>query len=201
MNEALLTTFARAAEYRFLTILLSPPTDGRRDGLAELSPSVKFEDGFDPAALLLPQDEEASLEAFRVIGQAGRVSVCASDYVEDGYADKGPIIGDIAGFYHAFGFEPSLPENPDHFGNLFEFLAFLALKQAWCTETDDTEQARIAAEAEQKLLAEHIHPFLGRFAERLADFAGDAYGPVADFVGLYAGRWQVTTIPMREVEL
>jgi len=201
VTATLLTHFARAAEYRFLSIVLSPPAAGRRKSLDELAPSVRFEDGFDVAALLLPHDEESSLEAFKVIGQAGRVSVCASDYVEDGYADKGPIIGDVAGFYGAFGFEPSLPENPDHFGNLFEFLAFLALKQAWCLEDGHPEQARIAEDAEQKLLAEHVHPYLGRFAERLSEFAGAVYAPVAGYVGDYAGRWQDTTVPMREVEL
>jgi len=164
---------------------------------------VAFEEGFDVAPLLAPCDEDAEVEAFGLLGQAGRVSGCASDYVEDGYADKGPILGDVAGFYRAFGFEPMLAENPDHFGNLFEFLAFLALKQAWCVEAGHPDQAEIAADAEGKLLAEHVHPYLARFAERLSGFAaeGGAYAPVAGYVGRYAARFGDAPTPMREVEL
>jgi nitrate reductase assembly molybdenum cofactor insertion protein NarJ len=183
-------SFERATEYRFLHTLLREPFDGRREALEALATTMSFEEGADSGPLLAASDERAQTEAFRLLGQAGRVSVCASDYVDGGYADKGPILADIAGFYGAFGFRPTMPENPDHFANIFEFLAVLALKEAWALEEGDLEGAEVARDAERKLVEEHVHPYLGRFAERLASFAAPdgVYGPVAEYVGRREGE-------------
>jgi TorA maturation chaperone TorD len=184
VTTTLKMSFERAAEYRFLHTLLREPFEGRREALRALAREIRWEEGADPDPLLLASDEEAMAEAFRLHGQAGNVSACASDYVDGGYADKGPILADIAGFYEAFGFRPSLPENPDHFANLFEFLTILALKEAWALEEGDLEAAEIARDAERKLVEEHVHPYFGRFAERLSSFAapGGAYCAVAEYL-------------------
>ncbi len=180
----------RAGRYRFLHLLLGPPAPGRRVRLWELGREAGGEEGESLDPLLAAEDEAVVEEAFRLLGPAGPVPVTASDYVEDGYADKGPILGDIAGFYRAFGFSPGIPGTPDHFAILFEFLSLLALKQAWARQEGDREQVSVARRAEEDLLAEHVHPFLARFARRLESFAppGGAYLAVARYVAAFAER-------------
>ena len=186
--------FGRSARYRFLFLLLRPPAPGRREELRALAGEIPWEEHESPPPLISVGDEDVAREAFRLIGQEGSVSACASDYVEDGYADKGPILADVAGFYRAFGFEPTLAENPDHFATMFEFLAFLALKQAWSESRGEPEQRDIAAEAERKMTAEHVLPYLARFAERLDSAVpeGGAYEAVARHVSAFAASRELT---------
>ncbi|MHC4470839.1 MAG: molecular chaperone TorD family protein [Planctomycetota bacterium] len=176
----------RAARYRLLHLLVRPPVPGRREEIEAVGREIP---GLGLEPLIAASDEEAAAEAFRLLGQAGSVSACASDYVEDGYADKGPFLADVAGFYRAFGFTPTLAENPDHFAAMFEFLSFLALKQAWAGREGDEEQREIAADAEAKLLAERVRPYLSRFSERLLAAAppGGAFEAVARHVAMTAG--------------
>jgi len=182
--RALQTCFRRAAQYRFAALLLRPPWPGRRAALVELAGETSWSDGPDPGPVAEAEDAAVEAEAFRVLGQAGDVSALSSDYVGSGYADKGPILADVAGFYRAFGYEPSLREPPDHFAAIFEFLSFLSLKRTWALLEGDPEQARIAQEAEEKLRAEHLDGRFGRFLERLEEKApeGGTYREVARFL-------------------
>ncbi len=175
---------SRSAAYRFLHLLLRPPAPGRRAELRKLSGEAPKAWGEELPSLLGPSDEEVMTESFRLLAPVGPVSLSAANHVDDGYADKGPILGDIAAFYRAFGFTPSLSEPPDHFACLFEFLSFAALKEAWALEQGDEEQARICREAEEELLGQHVHPYLSRFAEKLARAAppGGFYASAARLV-------------------
>ena len=150
------------------------------------------EHGVDLGPALGPDDDAVEAERCRLLGSAGSVSAYASDYVRDGYADKGPILGDIAGFYRAFGFEAKLAEAPDHFANLLSFLALLAVKQAYAEYHGNAEEAEVAKDAESKLLAEHLHPYLGRFAARLAVCAPEegVYAAVAAGLTEAAAKWE-----------
>jgi len=161
----------RAVRYRFLALLLEPPRAGRQETLRALAREARFGGELDLTPALAPDDAAVEVEHFRLLGEAGRVSCAASAYVREGFADKGPILGDIAGFYRAFGWTPPCRETPDHFANLFAFLAFLTLKEAYAAHREDTEEAEVARDAEAKLLSRHVHPYLGRFAERLRDHA------------------------------
>lgn len=172
----------RAARRRFLGLLLEPPRRGRQAALRALALEIPPGEALaDLGPALRPSDDEVEAEHFRVLGAGGAVSACASDYVEGGFADKGPILADIAGFYRAFAFEPGAREAPDHFACMFEFLAFLALKQAYAALGSEPEQAEVAAAAERAFIAEHVAPYLARFAERLAAAAraGGAYEAIA----------------------
>ncbi|MEW6743730.1 MAG: molecular chaperone TorD family protein [Planctomycetota bacterium] len=171
----------RGARWRLLSSLLEPPRPGRQERLRTLvsETPLGFDADLEPA--LAPDDGALIAEHFACLRPAGCVSACASDYIEGGFADKGPILADIAGFYRAFGFEPELREAPDHFANLLACLAFLAVKQAYMMHLGDGAQARLAQEAEAKLFREHVRSYLERFAANLADVApeGSAYGAIA----------------------
>jgi TorA maturation chaperone TorD len=75
-------------------------------------------------------------------------------------------IGDVTGFYNAFGLGPSRghPERPDHVSVECEFMAFLALKEACAAESHGPEKADLCRDASRKFLEEH----LGRFGRALA---------------------------------
>jgi hypothetical protein len=158
----------KAAIRRFLYIALCPPRPGHQEDLRAIAaelPKGEFEGVKD---LLTATDDEVAAEGFRLIGPAGVVPITSSNYIEDGYADKGPKLGDAAGFHKAFDFTATLSESPDHFATIFEFLSFLALKEAWESADGDESQAELCRDAEAKFLTEHVTPYLPRFAERLA---------------------------------
>jgi DMSO reductase family type II enzyme chaperone len=76
-------------------------------------------------------------------------------------------IGDVTGFYNAFGLGPSRghPERPDHIAVECEFMAFLALKEACAAEAHaSAEKADLCRDASRKFLEGH----LGRFGRALA---------------------------------
>ncbi|MBI3098585.1 MAG: molecular chaperone TorD family protein [Planctomycetes bacterium] len=140
---------------------LPPPGGGRvgrggRDVLGE---------DLDP--ILDLSEESAAAEHFRIFRPAGPISPLASDHIGSGFADKGPILADIAGFYRAFGFTPLAGEPPDHLASMLAFLSFLALKQAYALHAGLDEEAAIAREAEEKFLATHLTGPLTRFLDAL----------------------------------
>ncbi|MBI2876995.1 MAG: molecular chaperone TorD family protein [Candidatus Tectomicrobia bacterium] len=73
-------------------------------------------------------------------------------------------LGDIAGFYRAFGLETSekVAERADHLGLELEFMGFLAYKEAHARRHPGStlEQVTVCQEAQRKFLKEH----LGRWA-------------------------------------
>ena len=174
----------RAAKYRALHLLLRPPTSTRQEELRALADDLSEEEEVNLRPVLDQTDEQVEAEGFRVLKPAGPVSLSSSNYIRDGYADMGPILGDVAGFYHAFGYEPFPGESPDHFASLAGFLSHVCLKEAWATNEGDEEGAEICRDAEAKLLAEHVMPYLLRLAETLSEAApeGGYYTAVAEII-------------------
>ncbi len=68
--------------------------------------------------------------------------------------DKGAILGDLCGFYRAFGWQPApdTAEKPDHLATELEFMGMLLIMLARAEETGHAEHAAITRDA------------LGRFA-------------------------------------
>lgn len=79
-------------------------------------------------------------------------------------------LGDIAGFYRAFGVEVSdrAKERLDHIAVELEFMAFLTLKEAYAFTHHGEEQASICREGEQRFLEEHLGRWAPIFARLLA---------------------------------
>jgi TorA maturation chaperone TorD len=73
--------------------------------------------------------------------------------------DKGAILGDLAGYYRAFGWAPdqSTGEKPDHLLTELEFAAVLLVMQAQAP----AESANVTAEALGSFAANHLHDWLG----------------------------------------
>lgn len=78
-------------------------------------------------------------------------------------------LGDIAGFYSAFGLEVSddIRERPDHISTQLEFMHFLTYKETYARENHGKENAEICREAQKTFLREHLGRWAPIFLERL----------------------------------
>jgi DMSO reductase family type II enzyme chaperone len=86
-------------------------------------------------------------------------------------------LGDIAGFYRAFGLEVSDEnrERLDHISAQLEFMHFLAYKEAYAREHHGKKETEICWEAQRKFLKEHLGRWAPLFLERLADKAENGF--------------------------
>jgi len=78
-------------------------------------------------------------------------------------------MGDIAGYYKAFGLELAevVHERLDHLSVEMEFLHFLAYKESYALCHDGEEKLQIVVDAEKKFVRDHV----GRWAPLFADMA------------------------------
>lgn len=86
-------------------------------------------------------------------------------------------IGDVTGFYAAFGLRPARahPERADHVSMECEFMAFLALKEACAAETDSAENADLCRDASRNFLERHLGRFGRAFANRVRRRTGEPF--------------------------
>ena len=97
-------------------------------------------------------------------------------------------LADIAGFYSAFGLEPSAahPERHDHLALELEFMAFLLGLERTAVESDNAdcvERRAICRDAQRKFLAEHLVWWVPTFARLLSlQDSGGFYDAVSQFL-------------------
>lgn len=86
-------------------------------------------------------------------------------------------LGDIQGFYKAFGVDTSDIERErcDHVSVEMEFMHFLLYKQAYALENHGDEKAQICVDAQKKFLKEHIGKWVPLFAVLFGRKAGDGF--------------------------
>jgi TorA maturation chaperone TorD len=80
------------------------------------------------------------------------------------------VMGDIAGFYKAFGVELSrdIHERLDHLSVELEFMHFLAYKESYARCHDGADKTQIVVDAQKKFVKEHIGRWVPLFARMLA---------------------------------
>ena len=86
-------------------------------------------------------------------------------------------LGDIQGFYKAFGLDISEVEKErcDHVSVELEFMHFLLYKQAYALENHGDEKAQICVDAQKKFLKEHIGKWVPLFAVLFGRKAGEGF--------------------------
>jgi TorA maturation chaperone TorD len=92
---------------------------------------------------------------------------------------------DVAGFYRAFGLEPSrrAPERPDHIALELEFVALLLAKKRLAT---NTEQVVVCTEAEAAFFRDHLAWWVPSFATGLRrKGAGGLYARVGQVLAAF----------------
>jgi TorA maturation chaperone TorD len=203
---------ARECLYRFLAAALTDPTAGGwslvRDPecgrmAAAAADLLREEAGGESAALgfgeLPPGDldlgpllDELVLSGETLTAEYDRVFglVPAREcvpYETEYYANAEPFFGaqqlaDVAGFYRAFGLEPSRtsPERPDHLTLELEFMAFLLMKKRLAADTaagnDGGEgRAKVCEAAEATFFREHLAWWVPSFATGLRRRAGQVF--------------------------
>jgi hypothetical protein len=75
-------------------------------------------------------------------------------------------LGDIAGYYRAFGLEPSSesPERHDHISLELEFMAWLNTKTLYAMEEGDSDNGILCRDAQVSFLDEHLAWWATAFA-------------------------------------
>jgi TorA maturation chaperone TorD len=107
------------------------------------------------------------------------------------------VMGDIAGFYKAFGVELSkdIHERMDHLSVELEFMHFLAYKESYARCHDGADKIQIVVDAQKKFVKEHIGRWVPLFARMLAKkadsgffrFMADLSSDWMDFDAAYLG--------------
>lgn len=93
-------------------------------------------------------------------------------------------MGDIGGFYRAFGLELSqdTKERLDHISVELEFMHFLAYKEAYAWEQGAQDKALLCAEVQKRFVADHLGRWVPCFAEQVVKKARQGvYGHLARF--------------------
>ena len=148
----------------------------------------------DPAIVLakLPPSAEVANAAYEQTFGLLVSSNCPpyeTEYIDSKFTfQRSQALADIAGFYHAFGLEPSAlrPERQDHLALELEFMALLlGLEQAAAEgdHPDRMEHRAVCADAGRKFLKEHLISWVPTFAHLLSrQDPGGFYGAVSHYL-------------------
>jgi TorA maturation chaperone TorD len=194
--------FARQSLYRFAALTLLDPRAGswkrldalRRDSLVtEAAALVRDEPAaaaeqlalgerpladLDPQPVLkrLPESAAALNEAYeRTFGLlvSGACPPYESEYIDGKFTfQRSQSMGDVGGFYSAFGLQPSRehPERHDHVVLELEFMALLLGLERRAAESDaddGADRAAVCRDAQTKFLKEHLDWWTPAFAKLL----------------------------------
>jgi len=178
---------ARADVYRLLSRAFVYPGKEEMELLQELATDVEDSINF------LPYDIKEAYAAFAGDVAKADVEALKPEYTElfltrmfcpptetiyGKHSFNTPnILGDISGYYKAFGFTLSdkamVPH--DHIAVELEFMSFLELKIAYVLEQEMADNLDICETAKKKFLAEHIGRWIWLFGQNLAERSKEDY--------------------------
>ena len=116
-------------------------------------------------------------------------------------------MGDIAGFYNAFGLQLSqdIHERLDHLSVELEFIHYLAYKESYALLHDGKEKLQTVVDAEKKFVKEHLGRWVPLFAGMLKKKANYGFYKIladftADWVGFEIAFLAVSPQPYSETD-
>lgn len=128
----------------------------------------------------------------------GQIPPYETEYGNEALFQQPQELGDLMGFYQAFGLalKQGKHERPDHVSCEFEFLMFLALKEAFALEQNNGEMLAETRKAQKLFLRDHLGRFLPTFVTQLnREDPSGFYGTLAElclrFVAAECVRLQV----------
>jgi TorA maturation chaperone TorD len=178
VTAAVEQALSRAAIYRVLAAAFAYPAPGHADALAgsAAGAAATAAPGLRPALQALADAAGRATDAALAEGYVklfDRQVACApyeGAYGPPQLGGKAMQLADIAGFYLAFGLTTGAqPDTDDHVGAELEFMAALALKEAWAAGRGDAGRAAIAGDAQRAFLDDHLARWGGAFAARLLE--------------------------------
>lgn len=176
----------RATLYGALALGFRQPTEETFDRLV----SEEGATALAKVAAILDADSAAGLRSAALKLSADNATLSALSYAHRhlfGHTARGPAppyeteygaealfqqpqeLGDLAGFYLAFGLtlNPAEHERADHVSCECEFLSFLCLKKAYALEKGDLSMLEEVRKAARLFLRDHLGRFLPAFAKKL----------------------------------
>jgi len=176
----------RATLYGALALGFRPPTEETVDRLV----SEEGATALAKAAAILDADSAAGLRSAALKFSADKATLSALSHSYRclfGHTVRGPVppyeteygaealfqqpheLGDLAGFYLAFGLtlNPAEHERADHVSCECEFLSFLAMKEAYALESGDLPMLEEVRKAARLFLRDHLGRFVSAFARKL----------------------------------
>ncbi|OGH56446.1 MAG: hypothetical protein A3G34_12445 [Candidatus Lindowbacteria bacterium RIFCSPLOWO2_12_FULL_62_27] len=209
MENAIRSAHLRTAVYELFGRILSAPDPehGRRAlqiaftlGRIESLPAGlrrRFGEFTDTLARLGLNEIERDWQETFGLTDGGPFSLCESEYGMAHIFQKSNRLADISGFYRAFGVEPRAgAERPDHLSVEFEFLSFLAAKEAHALLENRTDRAEVSREAERMFLSDHTGHFCVGLFKRLVD--GQGFYASVSRLGLEAIEWIFSQLSISE---
>ena len=186
-TDALDLALCRATVYSALALAFRPPTETNIARIVEPKNTAALADA---AAFLDSDGKSALVAAIETVARAGRVGVAAlassyralfghtargavapyeTEYGNEALFQQPQELGDLMGFYRAFGLTVKLAEHEraDHISCECEFLSFLAMKEAYALDHGDSTMLAETRKAEKLFLRDHLGRFLPTFAEQL----------------------------------
>ena len=186
-SDALDLALCRATIYSALALAFRPPTETNISRIVEPKNTAALADA---AAFLDSDGKSALVAAIETVARAGRVRVAAlassyralfghtargavapyeTEYGNEALFQQPQELGDLMGFYSAFGLTVKFAEHEraDHISYECEFLSFLAMKEAYAMEHGDSAMLSETRKAERLFLRDHLGRFLPAFANKL----------------------------------
>lgn len=113
-----------------------------------------------------------------------------TEYGEETLFQQPQELGDLSGFYRAFGLKVNTFERVDHIGCECEFLAFLTRKEAYALEQNDAEMLEETRRAQRLFLKDHLGRFVPAFVKTLSRENPDGfYGRLGNLCRDFT-RWE-----------
>jgi TorA maturation chaperone TorD len=169
-----------ASGWRLLSLLFQSPTRELRRELNRLT--TEGPKKLAPLAREWAETprQEAEAEFLTVFGPGG-IPAVESSYDPNALAGRGPLLADIAGFHEAFAYRPARPPAavPDHIAVELDFLSYMAFKTAFAVHARRRDESKVAAQAYERFLEEHLCTWVGAFRERLQRSASPFYARAA----------------------
>lgn len=113
----------------------------------------------------------------------GMVAPYETEYGNEPLFQQPQELGDLMGFYRAFGLSLRLDrhERADHISCECEFMSFLAMKEAYALEHNDATMLETTLKAQKVFLRDHLGRFLPAFTRQLGrDHGAVFYQKLAD---------------------
>lgn len=115
-----------------------------------------------------------------------------TEYGEETLFQQPQELGDLAGFYNAFGLKVKASERVDHISCECEFLSFLARKEAYALEQNDADMLEETRKAQRFFLKDHWGRFIPAFVKMLKREDPEGfYGSLGDLCHEFA-RFECT---------
>ena len=181
-DEQLSNAFVRADLWRILALCFSTPTHQALSNLHELANDLAsvFDKENDPLAPGLTEIAKSVKSLDPTALEHEYNALFSMDVMVPAYEgsyqriERGAIVGDVAGYYKAFGLETSDHSGPpDSLWNELAFMSWLSLKEAYALENELEEALTVTRAAMSEFLQDHLGRWTGAFTTRLCATTGN----------------------------